>query len=117
MSQVTLSPTPSQRQRTVRFLKPFDADLENAEIEISITRGNKTETTSYWLDKFPADYGEAYLLEKVGDGSTANEEYFVNLQGADSTCDCPGFCWGQAKSGMGCKHIDALHELKSRNLL
>ena len=122
MTQATATPTPSQCKepvsRLVRLVKPFDVDGKNAEMIVTITRGNrKPESFEYWIDRMDSDFGEAFLVEKVGDGSQPNEEYHVLLDGQDSSCTCPGFVFAKGKDGRRCKHLDGLTVLKSRNLL
>jgi hypothetical protein len=98
--------------RRLAVVQPFDANGQNAEVSITLTRGKKTETSRYWIDRLPADWGRGFLVEKQGDGTTLNEEYCVNVNGQQSTCECLGFLrWGMGKDGAGCRHIGALLKL------
>src|SRR5262245_58431047 len=105
MSTVT-SPRPrSKVNRSVRLLLestgPGDPHV------VSLTVGK--ETAEYFVWPVPSAWGKAFKVEKLA----ANAEvYFVNLDGAQSTCECKGFCrWGH------CKHRDGLQVLVDKGLL
>ena len=98
--------------RHVRMTRPFD-ETGTAEIEITITRGKKPQATAYTLERAESDWGQAYRMENQENG----EVYHLVLDGKNTSCDCPGWCWGQQKGGKGCKHSCAMAALRSRGKL
>ncbi len=107
-------------ERFFRLVKPFEPDGTGAEITIRMVSGakvKKEETFSYWIDQVPADWGRAFLMEKMGDGKAPNEQYHVLIDttvpdGSQDTCECQGFLrWGLGKDGRGCKHIGVCRKL------
>jgi hypothetical protein len=55
----------------------------------------------YFLRLVPADWGRGFRLQEMGPASA--EDYHVNLDGEQSTCDCMGHLrWGH------CKHVEGL---------
>jgi hypothetical protein len=83
--------------RSIRLLAPFNAAGQGAVIRI--TQDGKAD--DYQLGRLPADFGQGFLLEKIG--SDKGETYHVNLNGQESSCTCPGHC----HNGY-CKHVDGL---------
>jgi hypothetical protein len=116
MSITTTAAKRSQSTKPARFLRliqPFDQDGKNAELSITIKKGNRTDIFRYWLDRIPSDWGMAFLVEKQGDGSRENEEYHVLLDGENGhSCECKGFLrWDH------CKHVEGLLALRAQGLL
>ncbi len=97
---------PVQVSRSVRLITPFDAEGKGAELQITMQRGKKVETFTYWIDRIASDFGQAFLLEKHGNGTKSNEEYHVMLEADGHSCSCPG---GTYKGR--CKHQDAVIKL------
>jgi hypothetical protein len=75
-------------------------------LEIISGRVNKW----YRLTPVASDFGAAFRLEGgCGDKLAGDAEaYDVNLDGRNTSCTCPGFCY----TG-GCKHASALLALQS----
>src|SRR5262249_50696080 len=93
-----------QESRTVRVLVPVNEFGRNGVVRI--TKGK--DVTSYFLDRMEADYGEAFTLTKVvsGEGQQAEPPYHVNLDGEQSSCECPGSLrWGTECKHLGCCRI------------
>lgn len=90
--------------RSLRLLPTEEAAVC---VEITQPRGQRRETSRYWIDAIPSDWGRAFLVEKQGDGSQPNEEYHVLIENAqDGSCECLGFLrWGH------CKHLAAVRKL------
>ena len=96
------------KKRLLRLIKPFDQDGKNAEIRITMVKGNKREEFRYWVDRIPSEWVMAFLVEKIGDGTDLNDEYQVLLDTEKGhSCECTGFLrWDH------CKHIAALAKLE-----
>jgi hypothetical protein len=64
------------------------------------------ESADYSLTELAADFGRGFQLHKFGGDDAEQTAYQVNLDGANRTCDCKGFCrWSR------CKHADGLAAL------
>ena len=83
--------------RTVELILRPDAGGPGA---VSIAMGKREDT--YTITPILSDYGRAYLVEKIADGTT----YAVNIDGRMSACECMGYL----RHGH-CKHVDTLREL------
>lgn len=93
--------------RSIRMVKPM-VNGTNGEIEITFTRGNKTEVFRYWLDRIESPLGDAFLVEKQGDQRKSNEKYHVLLAQDGHSCECKGFLRHDH-----CKHVSGLLALKA----
>jgi hypothetical protein len=71
--------------------------------------------TDYWVDPILSDFGRGFVLTKCPDFGKDGASYAVNLDGARSTCECPGFLrWGHHGP---CKHLSALLALQAAGKL
>jgi hypothetical protein len=70
---------------------------------VRIVEGKKTD--HYAVTPFPADYGTAYTVEKLG---AKQEPYHVNLGDADNPPSCE--CRGHQKHGHS-RHVEGLAAL------
>jgi hypothetical protein len=100
------NPTPTRQRtprskpaRTIRlWVRPSD---ERAGV-IRIVVGQQVQ--DYVLEILLTDYGRGFCLKKVGYQSPT--PYHVNIDGAERSCDCPGFTQHNH-----CKHSDGLTAL------
>jgi hypothetical protein len=72
---------------------------------LCLSDGKRTD--DYWVERLASDFGLAFALRK-DDGTV----YHVNLDGALSSCECPGFLrWSH------CKHCESLTALQKAGRL
>jgi len=88
--------------RSIRLLVRLNSAGRNAVVRIT----QDGQAADYFLDRLPADFGQGFLLEKVGDEARDNATYHVSLNGPESSCTCPGHAYGSY-----CKHVDGLAAL------
>ena len=102
MNATATVPTRQRKPRTKpqRFIRLCVKPCDGAPGVVRITVGGKSQ--DYFLSPLAADFGTAFLLEKIG----AEEAYHVNLNGSQSSCECKGFL----RHGH-CKHIVGLAAL------
>jgi hypothetical protein len=81
--------------RTIRLLTPLNEEGRNALVTITTGR----TAADYWVSRLPADFGTAFLVEKLG----SDDRYHVNT---DGHCDCKGHTYHGH-----CKHVDGLAAL------
>src|SRR5262245_38597387 len=103
---MTTIPPPRPRVKPERRIRLRQAPLDwtHGLLTITETRGRKTTTTDYWIDRLPSDFGTAYRLQKFFD--QGGESYDVLLDGRQSSCECLGF----QRHGH-CKHVEGLQAL------
>ena len=77
---------------------------------LQLVTGKGSRTTSKWyrLTRIESDFGTAFrLTPTMGDVLASGTEYEMILDGAETTCTCPGHSY----TG-GCKHASALLEFR-----
>jgi hypothetical protein len=80
-------------------VKPADGSTGVVRIRVG------TEQADYFLAEFAADFGRAFLVEKIG-LEVKDGPYHVNIDGDKRLCTCKGF----AKYNY-CRHADGLAAL------
>lgn len=100
-------------KRSVRVLCEASRIQPAIFVRIDTTRGRKTEMAWYWIKPIPADYGQAFLVEKSATSTTEAATYHVNLNMPYSSCECKGYL----AHGTKCKHIAAIDALIERGKL
>jgi hypothetical protein len=111
-------PSPARRhkprrkpERTVKLLLPMASDGSGtAVIEITLRQGRKEQVADYFVRRIGSDWGDGYLVEKIG--GTAEEHYHTHLSDEGHTCDCK---WHLAHGH--CKHTAALVALRTYGLI
>ena len=111
----TVTNTTRPRKPLARTVRLKLAPSEYGPGIINITAGKVSQ--DYFFLSFPTDFGRGFLLEKTG--GEDDTQYHVNVNGADSRCECDGFLnHGMAcNGGTGCKHIGALRKLMDEGKL
>jgi hypothetical protein len=98
--------------RHVRLLLAPNAEGTNGLLRITETRGRKTTTDEYFVDRVAAQFGTGFFVEKRDYGAPEASRYHVNLNGQHSSCECKGnLRWGH------CRHVSALAALTEQGLL
>jgi hypothetical protein len=116
MATLTETRKPVNRVRHVRLVVGLNPDGKNGLLRITERKGNKEVIDEYFIDRIPADFGAAYLVEKRDYRPAGEDEsrYHVNLSddGAGHSCECRGFLrWGH------CRHVEALAVLRDAGRL
>jgi hypothetical protein len=109
MATTTTRPVSRQRKprpKPQRFIRLCVKPCDGAPGVVRISVGGKSQ--DYFLCPLAADFGAAYLLEKIG----GEEAYHVNLNGEQSSCECKGFL-----AHGHCKHRDGLAALAAAGRL
>lgn len=98
----TLTDAPPEVKRSLRIVQPFTPDGRGA-VRISETKPGrkKVEVKEYHVTVFRADFGIGLAWDNQDEGKT----YHTNLDGKNSTCDCPWGTYGGHKKP--CRHVAA----------
>jgi hypothetical protein len=104
-------PASKSRPKWPRFIAletPFNAEGRNGVLRITEVRGKrqpKPFEERYAVSRVPSDYGQGFLVEKLGEDAEESK-YHVILNAEQHSCECRGFL------GYGhCKHVDGLAAL------
>jgi hypothetical protein len=114
MSTLTETRKPVNRVRHVRLVIGLSPDGKNGLLRITERKGNKEVIDEYFIDRIPADFGTAYLMEKRDHRPAGEDEsrYHVNLSADGHSCECKGFLrWNH------CRHVESLAALRDAGKL
>jgi hypothetical protein len=90
----------------VCYVTRFNDAGQNGLLRITERKGRKVVEDEYFLDRIPADFGMAFLVEKRDYAVGEEHCYHVNLDGEHGTCECKGFLrWNH------CRHVESLRAL------
>ena len=110
--------TKTQKKRKSELTIEYSRGDDGAPVHVSITAPGDKQSSDYWVELIPADFGIGLKFKKVWNGRTKDfdfTEYDVNIDTLSwcHTCECRG----HLKTGENCRHIRAAIKLLDDGVL
>lgn len=114
MTSITKKPAKSKPELKIEYSR---AD-PGMPVHVSITAPGDKQSSDYWIELIPADFGIGLRFKKVWNGKTRDfdfAEYDVNIDTVSwlHTCECRHFL----KTGQPCRHQKAALRLLDDGVL